>query len=55
MVVAENGIIYVLLGQHWRSTYLREAPEHARIIGVTGAVVGVVLAEFIEATTGSSW
>jgi hypothetical protein len=53
MAVAENAIIYVLLGQCWRSTYLREAHEHARIIGVTGAAVGAVLAEFIfEATTG---
>ena len=53
MVVAENAIIYVLLGQCWRSTYLRETHEHARIIGVTGAAVGAVLAEFIfEATTG---
>ena len=52
MVVAENAIIYLLLGQCWRSTYLREAHEHGRNDGVTGPAVGVVLADFIlEATT----
>ena len=53
MMVAENATMSVLSGQCWRSTYLRETHEHARIIGVTGAAVGAVLVEFIfEATTG---
>jgi hypothetical protein len=53
MMVAENAIVSLPRGQCWQYTYLREAHEHARIIGGTGAAVGVVLAEFIfEATTG---